>query len=181
MKNIRETTPYKRLLTYKYSIVINDFTRIFTKNYLRRIGSWRDKNQMDQAAGSGKQCIAEGTSQGTSLKGYLKMLGVSRGSYEELKEDYLAIARRLNIFVWQKGDRRWRRYRIYVGVNQSMPPLPPMPSSFEVFVNVMIDLITRENCLLDRQKKSLEAKHQREGGYTEKLYRRRIRAREKRK
>lgn len=86
----------------------------------------RQRDQMNQAARSSKQCIAEGATQGTSLKGYIKMLGISRGSF------------------------------------------PSYP------VNYMIDLITRTNYLLDRQKKSLEEKFIKEGGYTEKLHWKRV-------
>ncbi len=46
------------------------------------------KEQMDQAARSSKQCLAEGATQGTSLKGYIKMIGITHGSFEELLEDY---------------------------------------------------------------------------------------------
>ena len=173
MKN----APYKNLLTYKYALIINDFTRAFTKRYTRRFGSWRDEDQMNQAARSGKQCIEEGATQGTSLKGYLKMLGVTRGSFEELREDYLDIARRLNISVWDKGDMRWRRYRIYISEEQSVPPIPPIPPDMEIFTNVMIDILTRENYLLDQQIRSLVEKHKKEGGFTEKLYRERKRYR----
>lgn len=66
----------------------------------------RQRQQMDQAARSSKQCIVEGAMQGTSLKGYIKMLGVSRGSYEELLEDYKDIARLKKIEIWDKDERR---------------------------------------------------------------------------
>ncbi|HLN19341.1 MAG TPA: four helix bundle protein, partial [Patescibacteria group bacterium] len=102
---------------------------------------------MDQAARSSKQCIAEGAMQGTSLKGYIKMLGVSRGSYEELLEDYCGLARNKKIPIWDKeGLRRFRRERIFISdSSEPLPPCLPLPQNFEVAVNIMVDLITREN------------------------------------
>jgi len=38
----------------------------------------------------------------------------------------------------------------------------------------MIDLITRTKFLLDQQKRALEEKFLKEGGYTENLYRKRV-------
>lgn len=141
---------------------------------------------MDQAARSSKQCLVEGAMQGTSLKGYIKMLGVSRGSYEELLEDYKDMARLQKIEIWdQEGLRRNRRFRIFIKNDQPSPPLPPsppqhcpptppLPQNFDVSVNVMIDLIARTNYLFDQQKRSLEQKFLKEGGYTENLYKKRI-------
>lgn len=167
---MNDKAPYKKLLTYKYAVVIYFFTKHFTSRYLPGRENLRDREQWDQAARSSVRCIAEGASQGTSLKGYLKMLGVSRGSYEELLEDVIFFARERKISIWDRRDMRFRRHRIYIEDTQPIPPYPPVPQDLEIFVNVMIDLLMRENYLLDQQKRSLEEKHMKEGGYTEKLY-----------
>lgn len=167
---------YKKLLTYKYSVYIYDLNKEFIFRFLPGAEHMRQRQQMDQAARSSKQCIAEGAMQGTSLKGYIKMLGVTRGSYEELLEDYKDMARLGKIVVWDReGLRRFRSERIFIADSpEPLPPTPPLPQDFEVAVNVMIDLVTRTNFLLDQQKRSLEAKFLKEGGYTENLYKRRI-------
>lgn len=130
---------------------------------------------MVQAARSSKQCIAEGAAQGTSLKNYLKMLGISRGSYEELLEDYEDQARLRNLAIWdQEGLRGFRSERIFIKDNEPLPSSPHLPQNIAVAINVMVDLITRENFLLDQQKRSLEKKFLQEGGYTEGLFKKRI-------
>ncbi|OGH15902.1 MAG: hypothetical protein A3C30_03680 [Candidatus Levybacteria bacterium RIFCSPHIGHO2_02_FULL_40_18] len=44
----------------------------------------------------------------------------------------------------------------------------------EASVNYMIDLLTRSGYLLDRQMNAVEEKHRREGGYNEKLLKKRL-------
>lgn len=167
--------PYKKLLTYKYSVYIYDLNKEFIVVFLSGAENMRQRQQMDQAARSSKQCIVEGAMQGTSLKGYIKMLGVSRGSYEELLEDYKDLARLGKIEVWNReGLRRERRFRIFIADSaEPLPPTPPLPRDFAIAINMMIDLITRTNFLLDQQKRALEKKFLEEGGFTENLYRKR--------
>ena len=167
---------YKKLLTYKYSVYIFDLNKNFTGKFLSGRENLRQREQMDQAARSSKQCIAEGAMQGTSLKGYIKMLGVSRGSYEELSEDYKDLARLNEIEIWDSERlRRFRRERIFIQDHDiPLPPTPPLSQDFSVAINVMIDIITRENFLLDQQKRSLEKKFLEEGGYSENLFKRRM-------
>lgn len=52
------TQPYKKLLTYWYSLIIYDLEVEFTAKY---ISSWKLREQMDGAARSGKQNIVEGS------------------------------------------------------------------------------------------------------------------------
>lgn len=171
--------PYEKLLTYRYSVFIADLTEDFVQKFLPGRENLRTREQMTQAARSGKQCIVEGASQGTSLKGYLKMLGVTRGSFEELLEDYKDIARRQRTGVWdQEGLRRNRGYRIFVFEDKPDPPKPPLPQELEISVNMMIDVLKRTNYLLDQQKKALEDKFIQEGGYTENLFKRRLQNRQ---
>lgn len=182
----QENQPYKKLLTYRYSYLIYFLTDEFTTRYYGDYQNKRYKEQMDQAARSSKQCIAEGASQGTSLKAYIKMLGVSRGSYEELREDYRDFAIRNHIEIWDWKDerfRRYRKYRFFLDYNDLSPdpPIPPLPQDKSLVVNLMIDLVTRTGYLIDKQKKSLEEKHMREGGFTEKLYKDRIEFRKNKK
>jgi len=141
----------------------------------------RQRQQMDQAARSSKQCLCEGATQRTSMKNYIKMIGISRGSYEELLEDYKDIARNRGIAVWDtEGLRRYRNLRVFIKDDLPLPPLPPsphLPHNLGEAVNVMIDLITRTGYLFDRQRNSLEEKFLREGGYTENLFKKRVASR----
>lgn len=167
-------SPYQKLLDYKYAVYIYDMNREFIERFLPGAENMRQRQQMDQAARSSKQCIAEGATQGTSLKNYIKMLGITRGSYEELLEDYKDQARLNKVAVWDKEElRKNGRLRVFIDASKPLPPTPPLPHRFDDAVNVMIDLITRENYLVDQHKRSLEEKFKKEGGYTENLFRKR--------
>src|SRR3989339_1555969 len=85
-KNYSDYKGYKSLPFYQQTEIIYDFTIEFVKRYVRH-GS-RTVDQMEQAARSGKQNIAEGYMQ-QSIEGKLKLLKVSRGSLEELLQDYM--------------------------------------------------------------------------------------------
>ena len=76
---------YKSLPFFQQAEIIYDFTCEFTNLYINPRS--RTKDQMEQAARSGKQNIAEGYML-RSVEGKLKLLGVSRGSFEELLNDY---------------------------------------------------------------------------------------------
>lgn len=167
--------PYKKLLTYRYAYIVFHLNNQFISRYLGGYKDKRTKEQMEQAARSGKQNIVEGASQGSSLKGYIKLVGVARGSLEELLEDYKDFAIKNGISFWDRRDGRFRGYRYFLssGPSPPSPSIPPLPEDKELAANLMIDLITRACFLLDQQRRSLEEKHRKEGGFTENLYRKR--------
>lgn len=170
---------YEYLLAYKITVPIYDLTVEFCKRYIER-GS-RTKDQMEQAARSGMQNVAEGNKQ-QSLAGYIKLSGVSRGSLEELLKDYLAFARQNKIPVWdsQRAKREIREIRVIWEILRKTPTLPyspnfpNLPSNKEVAVNLMITLINQANYLLDKLIKSLEEKFINEGGFRENLFKKRL-------
>ena len=171
---------YEKLLTYTQCEEIYDLTVEFCQRFLPGRENLRQREQMIQAARSAKQCIAEGASQKTSLKGYIKMLGISRGSLEELLKDYQDFARLRNISIWEKSDprlkemgERVKRVKRETG-RYILPSSPSQPSNPFYPLNYLIDLIIRTNYLLDRQKTSLEKKFIKEGGYSEALFKKRL-------
>lgn len=161
---------YEYLLTYQNSLEIYDLTVQFCERFLPGREFLRTREQMTQAARSGKQCIPEGYLQ-KSLKGYIKLLGVTRGSFEELLEDYKDFARTRGIKIlpkWDKGAKRDKWGKFLLPFNSFNPLDPFIP------VNHLANLIRRTNYLLDRQINSLEEKFVKEGGYTENLFRKRL-------
>ncbi|MDD5289567.1 MAG: four helix bundle suffix domain-containing protein [Patescibacteria group bacterium] len=165
---------YKYLKTYQLATVIYDLTMEFCAKFLPGQELMRQRTQMTQAGRSGKQNIAEGYLE-KSLKMYIKLAGVSRGSFGELLEDYEDIARQKKIPVWEKNDQRVGAIRdIRVGEGVKVPDLPDNP---EEAVNLLITLLHQENFLLDRQISALEKKFIAEGGYSEKLYQDRLQQR----
>ncbi|MBI4067021.1 four helix bundle protein [Candidatus Gottesmanbacteria bacterium] len=161
---------YKNLPFYKQGEIIYDFTVEFTTLYIK---SRRTKDQMDQSARSGKQCIAEGYMQ-NSMEGRLKMLGVSRGSYEELLNDYQDFLRQNGYLIWIKDDPRSEAVRrlVYNRYN-SYSNYKGYIRQPESAANCMICLINQTNRLLDQKMRWLEEKFVKEGGFRENLFRKR--------
>jgi len=170
---------YEYLLAYKITVPIYDLTVEFCKRYVDCHS--RTKDQMEQAARSGTQNIAEGAKE-QSLKEYIKLAGVARASQEELLKDYLAYARQNGVEIWRK-ERAIGEIREIGGIWEIIkknpylpdsPNFPDLPHDKIEAINLMITLINQANYLLDRLIVSLKEKHQKDGGFTEKLYRERI-------
>lgn len=174
---------YKNLLVYKLAVIIFNLNDKFCSRFINKRS--RTFDQMIQASRSGKQNIVEGSLE-KSLKGYIKLLGVSRASYGELKEDYIDFLRLKGLSLWNKDDLKVKELRkIRVGEGTDLANLPNWANlsniikNPEVFANLMITLITLECYLLDKLTKSLEDKFTREGGYTENLFKKRLSYRKK--
>jgi hypothetical protein len=75
---------YRGLVVYRLARLIYDLNSEFCQRYIQ---SSRTREQMEQASRSGKQNIVEACLE-KSLKMNIKLMGVSRGSYGELLEDY---------------------------------------------------------------------------------------------
>ena len=186
---------YRYLASFQLAEVIYTLTLKFLRETCLPAGRFgrlgklgrRQREQMEQAARSGKQNIAEGYSQGTSLKAYIKLLGVARGSLEELKLDFEDFLKNNNLPIWDKNHpriREFRKYRVRVirevgefGEIREKYNVPNLPNDPTEAANLIITLISQCSFLLKRQIESLIDKHMREGGFTEKLYQRRIKYR----
>ena len=168
-------TGYKNLLTYKQCEEIHDLTVGFCERWIR---SWKLKEQMVGAARSAKQNIVEGHSF-KSRKSYIKLLGVSRGSLEELLEDYKDFARLRDIELLDRNDARFRRMGSKRSKRSStgkflLPLTPSDPSDPSYPLNYLVGLTNRTCYLLYRQIEALEKKFIEEGGYTENLFKKRM-------
>ena len=170
---------FRNLRSYQMAEIVYDGTVKFCDRWISRRSRTRD--QMVQAARSGKQNIAEESmASGTSKKTELKLVGVARASLEELLLDYQDFLRQRNLQLWGKdhpraqeirklASSRNRAYKTYQAYIQS-----PFP---EIAANTMACLVHQTNFLLDRQLRQLEEKFLEQGGFTEKLYRKRLMAR----
>jgi len=177
---------YEYLLAYKITVPVYDYTVAFCNIYIDPRSRTRD--QMIQSARSGMQNIAEGNKQ-QSLQGYIKLSGVSRGSLEELLNDFLSYARQHKIPIWdsEKAKREiWEIRKIWEILKKTptlpdSPNFPPLPNRVEIAVNLMITLINQANFLIDKLIASLKEKHMKEGGFNEQLYRKRVEYRNRNK
>jgi four helix bundle suffix protein len=170
---------YKHLLTYKYSVVIHDLTVEFCRQFLPGREFLRQRDQMVQAARSGKQNIVEGHEL-QSLEGYIKLLGVAEGSLKELLEDYEDFLRQRNLRLWPKDGPRMRglrEVRVAPEPSPHLPHFPNIPHDPEVAANLMVMLCQRTTYLLGKQTASLREKFVKEGGFRENLFRQRMRFR----
>lgn len=172
---------YQNLITYQKAEIIFDATVHFTERFLKPFD--RTKDQMVQAARSGKQNIAEASmASGTSKETEIKLTNVARASLEELLIDYQDFLRVRKLVRWEKDHafvKRFRElnrtpnatYQTYVKAIENPDP--------EICANAMICLIKIVSYLLDRQIASLEEAFLKEGGLRERMTRARIEQRKK--
>jgi restriction system protein len=170
------------LKSYQMAEIVHDATVVFCRRFIDPRS--RTNDQMVQAARSGKQNIAEGsTASATSKKTELKLVGVARASLEELLIDYADYIRQHGLILWPKehpqarevralahrSDRSYATYRTYF---ENASP--------ETAANAAICLVHQANYLLDQQLHTLEKEFVEKGGFTERLYRVRSQARRRR-
>ncbi len=176
---------YRGLKTFQLSQLIFDITIRFCDKFIS--GKSRTHDQMVQAARSGVQNIAEGSqASGTSKKTEIRLTNVARASLEELKLDYQDFLRQRKLIVWGYNEPRGKElislrvctsdeFALWVKeLNQRTGE-----SIEEIAANGVLVLLSVACSLLDRQIAAQADAFQREGGFTERLYRMRSDARKK--
>ncbi len=175
---------YRRLRSFQVAQLVYDGTVVFCDRFVERRSRTRD--QMIQAARSGVQNIAEGSmASATSKKIELKLTGIARASLEELLLDYEDFLRQHGLRIWQKTSPEAMAVRVKHQSDRSdgsdssdkSYPYSFTDGSAEEVANTLICLVNQASYLLGRQLRTLEASFLREGGFTERLYRERSRAR----
>lgn len=166
-----ETNPEK-LLFYPKLVALYDITYRFTTTYLELKDRTRD--QMLQAARSGKQNVIEGAADGlTSSKMELSLTNCAKGSLRELQADYEDYLRTRELTRW----------------NQNHPRMPALslfcknltkPESFitlwkkmndEELCNLALTLIHQSVFLIQQYLKMLEQRFVEQGGISEAMTR----------
>lgn len=186
---------YRNLKSFQVAELLYDVTVRFCDRYVDPRS--RTHDQMVQAARSGVQNIAEGSSvSGTSKKMELKLTNVARASLEELGRDYEDYLRQRGMEIWRMGDPRrseliarrpttaddvalWvkeRHQKQRRGPSgQSGRSTVSTPSTAEtqesLAANAALTLVVVACSLLDRQVAAQAAAFEKEGGFTERLYR----------
>jgi four helix bundle suffix protein len=189
---------YRKLKSFQIAQLVYDVTVRFCDRYVEKRS--RTHDQMVQAARSGVQNIAEGSqASGTSKKTELKLTNVARASLEELRLDYEDFLRQRGLLLWDRNDPRRadliaRRPATADDVaawvkeacgrdgqhgqdgQQALSTLSTSStrSDFtETAANAALVLIAVACSLLDRQLSAQAAAFEQEGGFTERLYKRR--------
>lgn len=167
---------YHRLKSFQLAELIYDVTVWFCDHFIDKRS--RTHDQMVQAARSGVQNIAEGSqASGTSKKTELKLTSVARASLEELKLDFQDFLRQRGLDLYAPNDPRLMRFkarrcatleqfRDWVkdehGVTRT--------DTSELAANAALSLLNLCCYLLDRQLAAQADAFEREGGFTERLY-----------
>lgn len=160
---------FRNLKSFQASTLVYDLTVEFCNRFVREL---RMRDQMVQAARSGRQNIAEGSqASGTSKKTELKLVSVARASLEELLLDYEDYLRQHKLQVWSKNSQLAQSVRqLAYRSDKSYMTYETYLKTPENFANVLICLIHQANYLLDQQLRALEKAFLTQGGFTERLY-----------
>jgi len=170
---------FRDLKSYQMAEIVYDATIKFCDRWIGRRSRMHD--QMVQAARSGKQNIGEGSmASGTSKKFELRLVSVARASLEELLLDYRDFLRQRNLPLWGKNHPKsrevqalwYRKNRSYMTYKPFIEGAPP-----RVAANTLHCLVHQTSFLLDQQLRQLEKQFLEQGGFTEKIYHARLRAR----
>ena len=166
---------YRQLKVFKLTEIIYDLSMWFAERHVR-IGS-RTRDQVEQAARSGRQNIAEGSvAATTSRETEIKLTNVAKASLEELLLDYEDHLRQNSLPQWTKDSPRTTRLREYVRsdkfLNQPMQYVERYTQ--EEFCNLCITLINQATYMLRRLIEAQERQFLTEGGIREQMTRARI-------
>ena len=175
---------YKQLISYKLANIAFILGWEFVPTYYNKYEDGRQRDQIKQALRSHKQNIVEGSSE-RSLSTKLKLYDVAKSSGMEALEDFEDILKLAKLSFWNKDDLRLKKLRqFFEGYpNPSNPSYPSIASLVEELgrkdglegtVNYLIDLLVRSGYFLDKTINAVEEKHEKEGGYSEKLLKKRL-------
>lgn len=173
---------FRKLKSFQLAQLVYDITVRFVVRYIRADSRTRD--QMEQAARSGAQNIAEGSVFSvTSKKLEMNLTNVARSSLTELKLDYEDFLRQRDLVLWPDDDprraelvtkrlqtvdevARWVK-EVVVRGNQA----DREQALAEVSANAAHVLTGVAVVLLNRQLQSQAKTFEQEGGFSERLYR----------
>lgn len=171
---------YRKLRCYQLAEHIYDVTFVFCERFIS-LGD-RTKDQMVQAARSGKQNIAEGSAAATtSTKSEIHLTNVAKASLQELLadyEDYLTVRGKE---TWQLGDRRLTQTREVLRREMSREYIVAKANGWNdtTLANVAITMIHQCDFLLQRLIESQKRRFLENGGISEEMTRARLEYRKK--
>jgi four helix bundle suffix protein len=172
---------YESLLSYQKALIVYDATVHFCNRFFTKFD--RTREQMTQAARSGKQNILEGSeASGTSKETEIKLTNTARASLKELLEDYRDFMRNRGIEEWKPDHPyalRLRKLNRMPGANYETVKKAIEHSDPAICANAIAGLIKVTCYLLDRQIGRLEQDFLKEVGLRERMTRARLAARSK--
>lgn len=166
---------YRKLRVFKMSEAVCDLTVIFVKRFISAKSRTRD--QMEQAARSGKQNIAEGSAaSATSKETEIKLTNVAKASLEELLLDYEDYLRQNTLVQWDKDSPRVIKLRQYLKSDDFdlLPTEYAEKFNAEEFCNLMITLINQTIFMLNRLIEKQQEQFLKFGGIKEQMFQARV-------
>lgn len=170
---------YRNLIAYQKAECIYDITFYFANHFLAK--GDRTVDQMIQAARSGKQNIAEGSSASTtSRETELKRINVARASFQELLVDYEDYLRVRNLEQWGSDHPKAIHTRqVSQQHNDSAFYREAITRTNDANIaNIAITLLHQEDVLLRRLIDRLKQDFVEQGGIREEMYRARTQYRQ---
>lgn len=197
---------YRNLKSFQIAQMVYDVTVRFCDRYVDRFSRTRDQ-MVQAARSGVQNIAEGSQASATSKKTELKLTNVARASLEELRLDYEDFLRQRGLSQWGLEDLRrkeliarrcstaeevaqWVREVQLRGLNgrdgrsghamsiQSTSSTMSTKSTYpEIAANAALTLIAVACSLLDRQLFAQAAAFEKEGGFTERLYRTRSQAR----
>lgn len=168
---MRKAVVYTELRFYQRSDVLYQLTQVFCQRFLPRYGD-RTVDQMVQAARSTKQNIAEGSTDGrTSTETELKLLGIARGSNQELLEDYRDYLKRKGMKEWFRTNERFDRLHYFCKEHTLWDDYRPLTARMndEELANMAICLCHQVDAAMTKYIKRKDREFTTEGGIRERM------------
>lgn len=162
---------YRNLRVYKVAEIIYDITYYFANKYLKK--GDRTIDQMIQAARSGKQNIAEGNQAAVaSSETEIKLINVSKASFEELLDDYEDYLRVRNLQQWGKLHPRYEKMIQYARSENIHKDYADkiLRMNDEEIANLSITLIHQANYMLHKLLMTMQERFVKEGGIRERMF-----------
>ena len=194
---------YRNLKTFQLAELIYDVTVRFCERFLDPRSRTVDQMTQAARSGR-QNIAEGSMDSATSKKLELKLTGVAKGSLEELRLDYEDYLRQRNLPLWDPGHPALRRFkerrcasledvrgwvadevaRINENTDKhgqtrtqemaSVHPVRESPCPSVFVANGALSLLNLCIYLLDRQLKAQAEAFEQDGGFTERLYRKRI-------
>lgn len=162
---------YRSLRVFAVAEAIYDLTAIFVERFIP-YGS-RTSDQMVQAARSGRQNIAEGSSaSATSKETEIKLTNVAKSSLEELLLDYEDYLRQHNLPQWTSKANRTEKLRNYLCSDRfnDNPTHYAQKMDAEEYCNLCITLINQATYMLRRLLATQQEQFVEQGGIKELMF-----------
>ncbi|MCR5444845.1 MAG: four helix bundle suffix domain-containing protein [Bacteroidales bacterium] len=169
---LRRVRPWRGAFFYQKSEVIYQLTYAFCRRFLPPYGD-RTVDQMIQAARSGKQNIVEGTEDGeTSTEMHLKLLGVARGSLQELRQDFHDYLVAHQLGIWNSQHPRYAAMRDFCKSHNRLEDYQPFFEKWddEEMANTGLTLCHQVDTMLNHHLRTLEKEFVEQGGIKERMH-----------